>query len=74
MPVDPITLQYLVTVAWGLSTSFLSKFKVRMRAKQQSAAKNDEKDVDYVNDVEEVKHAGGRSRGAAHRWLRDSGW
>ena len=45
-----------------------------MRAKQQFAAKNDEKDVDYVNDVEEVKHAGGRSRGAAHRWLRDSGW
>ena len=28
-----------------------------MRAKQQSAAKNDEKDVDYFNDVEEVKQA-----------------
>ena len=49
--VDPITTYYLVTVAWGLSTSFLSKFKSRMKVRQQSAVKNDDKHVDHFIDV-----------------------
>ena len=33
MKTDPITLTYFVQTAWGLSSSFLSKFKAKIKAK-----------------------------------------
>ena len=39
-----------------MSTSFLSKFKIRIKVRQKSAVKNDDKHVDYcINVTDEVE-------------------
>ena len=51
MKIDPITLTYFVTIAWGLSNGFLAKFKSRLKDKNKYAADNT---VDYFID-EKIK-------------------
>ena len=60
MKTDPLTIDYFVCVAWGLSTGFLSKFRKRMKLKQQSTVKgleySDEVDYFMVSKKDEHKN------------------